>query len=89
MITRPSLMSFLMWVRELAFPISDCSAGSSQILRLPTPATDAASRFCERRLTMATAYTRQPLFVVHTSRVLTEVLSGLDDVGVRWAGTVL
>ncbi len=49
---RPSLISFFTWVRELALPISDCSLGSSQILRLPTAATDAASRFCERRLTM-------------------------------------
>lgn len=30
----------LMWVRELALEISDCSEGSSQILRLPTPATE-------------------------------------------------
>jgi hypothetical protein len=50
-ITRPSLMSFLTCVRELAFPISACSAGSSQILRLPTPATLAARRFWERRFT--------------------------------------
>ena len=49
---RPSLMSFFTCVRELALPISDCSLGSSQIFRLPTPATDAASRFCERRLTI-------------------------------------
>jgi len=52
MITRPSLMSFLTCAREFAFPISDCSAGSSQILRFPTPATEAASRFWERRLTI-------------------------------------
>jgi hypothetical protein len=50
--TCPSLISFLTCVRELALPISACSAGSSQILRLPTPATDAASRFWERRLTI-------------------------------------
>lgn len=41
-----------MCVRELALPISACSAGSSQTLRLPTPATEAARRFCERRLTI-------------------------------------
>ncbi len=29
-----------MFWRELALLISDCSAGSSQIFRLPTPATD-------------------------------------------------
>lgn len=58
MITRPSLMSFLMWFRELALPISACSAGSSQILRLPTPATEAARRFCERRLTMSEGVVR-------------------------------
>lgn len=51
MITRPSLMSFLTCVRELAFPISACSAGSSQIFLFPTPATLAARRFCDRRLT--------------------------------------
>jgi len=32
-------------LRELALPISACSAGSSQILRLPTPAMLAARRF--------------------------------------------
>ena len=30
-IMRPSLVSFLMCVQEFAFPISACSAGSSQI----------------------------------------------------------
>jgi len=54
MIIRPSFISFLTWVRELAFPISACSAGSSQILRWPTLATLAARRFCDRRFTMGT-----------------------------------
>ena len=31
MITHPSLMSLLMWFRELALPISACSAVSSHI----------------------------------------------------------
>jgi len=63
--TRPSLMSFLTCVRELAFPISACSAGSSQILRLPTPATLAARRFCDLRLTMKTEIS--PCFGAHKS----------------------
>ena len=50
--TWPSLMSLVTCLRELALPISACSAGSSQILRLPTPAMLAARRFCERRLTV-------------------------------------
>ena len=47
----PSFISFFTCARELAFPISDCSAGLSQILRCPTPLTEAARRFWERRLT--------------------------------------
>ena len=50
---RPSLMSLFTCVRELALPISDCSEGSSHILRFPTPATLAARRFCDRRFTMS------------------------------------
>ena len=56
-IMRPSLMSFLTCVREFAFPISACSAGSSQILRSPTLATLAARRFCDRRFTIDIIYT--------------------------------
>ena len=55
-IMRPSLMSFLTCVREFAFPISACSAGSSQILRWPTLATLAARRFCDRRFTIDIIY---------------------------------
>ena len=51
-ITRPSLISFLTCVREFAFPISACSAGSSQILRWPTFETLAARRFWDRRFTV-------------------------------------
>ena len=55
-IMRPSLISFLTCVREFAFPISACSAGSSQILRWPTLATLAARRFCDRRFTIDIIY---------------------------------
>lgn len=41
----------MVW-RELALEISLTSLGSSQILRLPQPTTDAASRFWVRRLTL-------------------------------------
>ena len=55
-IMRPSLISFFTCVREFAFPISACSAGSSQILRWPTLATLAARRFCDRRFTKDMKY---------------------------------
>ena len=42
---RPSLTNFRIVCRELAFEISLTSLGSSQILRLPQPTTDAARRF--------------------------------------------
>lgn len=42
---RPSEMSLRTVWRELALEISFTSFGSSQILRLPQPATDAARRF--------------------------------------------
>ena len=41
----PSETSLRMVWRELALEISLCSLGSSQILRLPQPMTDAARRF--------------------------------------------
>ena len=41
----------MVW-RELAFEISLTSLGSSQILRFPQPATEAARRFWVRRLTL-------------------------------------
>ena len=41
----------MVW-RELAFEISLTSLGSSQILRLPQPTTDAARRFCVLRFTL-------------------------------------
>lgn len=41
----------MVW-RELALAISLVSLGSSQILRLPQPTTEAARRFCVRRLTL-------------------------------------
>lgn len=49
---RPSEMSLRIVWRELALLISLTSFGSSQILRLPQPATDAARRFCVRRFTL-------------------------------------
>lgn len=49
---RPSEMSLRMVLRELALEISLLSFGSSQILRLPQSATDAARRFCVRRFTL-------------------------------------
>lgn len=49
---RPSLTSLRMVWRELALEISFTSFGSSQILRFPQPTTDAARRFCVRRLTL-------------------------------------
>ncbi|KAI1181958.1 hypothetical protein F5B17DRAFT_226398 [Nemania serpens] len=49
---RPSLTSLRMVWRELALEISLTSLGSSQILRLPHPMTEAARRFCVRRLTL-------------------------------------
>jgi hypothetical protein len=51
---RPSAMSLRMVWRELALEISFISFGSSQILRLPQSATDAAKRFCVRRFTLRT-----------------------------------
>lgn len=49
---RPSETSFRIVWRELALEISFTSLGSSQILRLPHPTTEAASRFWVRRLTL-------------------------------------
>jgi len=43
----------IVW-REFALLISLVSFGSSQILRLPLPATEAARRFCVRRFTLRT-----------------------------------
>ena len=45
-ITKPSLMSFLMFWREFAMEISFASFGSSQTRFLPVLRTDAARRFC-------------------------------------------
>ena len=49
---RPSETSLRIVWRELALEISLTSLGSSQILRFPQPTTDAARRFCVRRLTL-------------------------------------
>jgi len=49
---RPSSTSLRIVWRELALEISFTSLGSSQILRFPQPTTDAARRFCVRRLTL-------------------------------------
>jgi hypothetical protein len=49
---RPSEMSLRTVARELALEISPTSLGSSQILRLPQPATALARRFWVRRLTL-------------------------------------
>jgi hypothetical protein len=49
---RPSEMSLRTVARELALEISVTSLGSSQILRLPQPATALARRFWVRRLTL-------------------------------------
>ena len=49
---RPSETNLRMVWREFALEISLTSLGSSQILRLPQPATDAARRFWVRRLTL-------------------------------------
>ena len=49
---RPSAKSLRMDWRELAWPISCDSLGSSQILRWPQPPTEAARRFCVVRLTL-------------------------------------
>ena len=49
---RPSATSFRMVCRELALLISVTSFGSSQIRRLPQPTTEAARRFCVRKLTL-------------------------------------
>ena len=49
---RPSETSLRIVWRELALEISLTSLGSSQILRLPQPTTEAASRFWVRRLTL-------------------------------------
>lgn len=54
LIIRPSEMSLRTVWRELALEISLTSFGSSQTLRLPQPATEAARRFCVRRLTLIT-----------------------------------
>ena len=51
-IIRPSETSLRMVWRELALLISLTSLGSSQILRLPQPMTEAARRFCVRRLAL-------------------------------------
>ncbi|CAH0376520.1 unnamed protein product [Pelagomonas calceolata] len=45
-ITKPSLISFLMFWREFAMEISFASFGSSQTRFLPVLRTDAARRFC-------------------------------------------
>lgn len=49
---RPSEISLRTVARELALEISLTSLGSSQILRLPQPATALARRFWVRRLTL-------------------------------------
>jgi len=49
---RPSEMSLRTVWRELALEISLTSLGSSQILRLPQSATEAARRFWVRRFTL-------------------------------------
>lgn len=52
-IISPSLTSLRTVCRELALEISVLSLGSSQILRLPQPTTEAARRFWVRRLTLS------------------------------------
>lgn len=52
---RPSATSLRIVWREFALPISVISLGSSQILFLPQPMTDAARRFWVRRLTLETS----------------------------------
>ena len=89
-IMRPSLMSFLTCVREFAFPISACSAGSSQILRWPTLATLAARRFCDRRFTMYKCEINNSLESM-LSRKLTHSASGIcktKDLTDRWSNPV-
>lgn len=49
---RPSARSLRTVWRELALASSEASLGSSQILRLPQPATLAARRFCVRRFVL-------------------------------------
>ena len=53
---RPSEMSLRTVARLLALEISLTSLGSSQILRLPQPATALARRFWVRRLTLQREY---------------------------------
>ena len=43
-------------LREFAIEMSETSLGSSQTLRCPQPSTEAASRFCNFRLTIVTCF---------------------------------
>ena len=70
-IMRPSAISLRTVLRELAFEISLTSFGSSQILRFPQSATDAARRFWVRRLTLQS---RQQLVVHCWDMLLTSVV---------------
>jgi hypothetical protein len=62
-IMRPSWTSLRMVWRELALAISLVSLGSSQILRLPQPTTEAARRFCVRRLTLLSKHCQRCVLI--------------------------
>lgn len=72
---RPSSTSLRIVWRELALEISLTSLGSSQILRFPQPTTDAARRFCVRRLTLK---------ALSVSMCISDaVVGGIEEVGQR------
>ncbi len=53
-IIKPSLINFLTFCLELAFPISAVSLGSSHIFRLPHFKTEDANRFWSLRVLIIT-----------------------------------
>merc|ERR1719356_69442 len=66
LITKPSLMSFRMFWRELALAISLISLGSNQTFFCPHFMTDAANRFCSFKELMLKRYAfRSPLSYIN------------------------
>ncbi|KAL2824645.1 hypothetical protein BDW59DRAFT_84298 [Aspergillus cavernicola] len=86
---RPSLTSLRTVWRELALEISLISLGSSQILRLPQPTTEAARRFWVRRLTLLSEkHTESASGLSQNLYAPIIIMDGKDERGTvrRWDG---
>ena len=68
----------IVW-RELALEISLTSLGSSQILRLPQSATEAARRFCVRRFTLVVSLCQVELHVFGDDAVVASGIEAIAD----------